>query len=661
VLFLPTWSIIHSRCWKMQVPYLARHCRVITFDGRGNGRSDRPAEAAAYAETEFAADAIAVLDATGTDRAFLVGLSLGSQRGLVLAAEHPERVAGLAVIGPALPIGVQSDRAQALSSFDARLESYEGWAKYNRHYWLEHYAEFLEFFFAHAYNEPHSTKQIEDAVGWALETTPETLIATQLGPGLDEADARRLAAKVRCPVLVIHGKRDAIRAHQSGAEFAELTRGRLLTLEESGHVPNARHPVAVNTALREFVGLPARRARPRAGSGPRALYVSSPIGLGHARRDVAIADELRALVPGLQIDWLAQHPVTAVLEARGERIHPASVELAGESAHLEREAGEHDLPCFPAWRRMDEILLSNFMVFHDVARETEYDVWIGDEAWELDYYLHENPGEKRAPYAWLTDFVGWLPTPEGGEREAYLAADHNAEMIGHVEGRPDVRDRAIFLGRPEDVVPDAFGPGLPRIRDWTEAHYRFAGYAPCEIADRSEVRAELGFRPEEKVCVVAVGGTGVGAPLLRRVIEAFPLARELVPGLRMIAVGGPRIELPPSDGVEVRGYVDALYRLLAASDLAVVQGGLGTTMELVANRRPFLYFPLRRHFEQRYHVRYRLERHRAGRCMEYGVQTPETIAAAIAQEIGREVDYVPVERDGAANAARIIAELFSSP
>jgi UDP:flavonoid glycosyltransferase YjiC (YdhE family) len=92
-----------------------------------------------------------------------------------------------------------------------------------------------------------------------------------------------------------------------------------------------------------------------------------------------------------------------------------------------------------------------------------------------------------------------------------------------------------------------------------------------------------------------------------------------------------------------------------------VQGGLGTTMELVANGRPFLYFPLRRHFEQRYHVRHRLERHRAGRCMDYAVQTPETIAAAIAQEVGREVDYLPVERDGAANAARIIAELFSSP
>src|SRR5882762_5394613 len=91
VLLLPTWSIIHSRAWKMQVPYLARHCRVLTFDGRGNGRSDRPEEPEAYAETEFAADALGVLDANETERAFVVGFSMGAQRALLLAAEHPER------------------------------------------------------------------------------------------------------------------------------------------------------------------------------------------------------------------------------------------------------------------------------------------------------------------------------------------------------------------------------------------------------------------------------------------------------------------------------------------------------------------------------------------------------------------------------------------
>jgi predicted glycosyltransferase len=396
----------------------------------------------------------------------------------------------------------------------------------------------------------------------------------------------------------------------------------------------------------------------------RALYISSPIGLGHAQRDVAIAKELRKLVPDLEIDWLAQHPVTKVLEGEGERIHPASAELANESQHIESESAEHDLHCFQVWRRMDEILLANFMVFHDLAREEQYDLWIGDEAWELDYYLHENPEEKRAAYVWLTDFVGWLPMPDGEEREAYVTADYNAEMIEHIARFPRLRDRAIFVGNTDDIVPDAFGPDLPLIRDWTERHYDFAGYItgfdPAEFADREGLRAELGYAPDEQVCIVTVGGSGVGGHLLRRVIEAFPEARERLPALRMIVVAGPRIDpasLPAHPGLEVRAYVHDLYRHLAACDLAVVQGGLTTTMELTTNRRPFLYFPLRHHFEQNFHVRHRLGRYGAGRCMDFDESTPEVIADAIAAEMGRPVEYRAVETDGAARAAAHSAEM----
>jgi len=96
VFLMPTWSIIHSRHWKMQIPYLARHCRVLVMDGRGNGRSDRPESG--YSEAEYAADALAVMDATGTASAVLVSLSIGAQRSLVLAAEHPERVEGAVFI-----------------------------------------------------------------------------------------------------------------------------------------------------------------------------------------------------------------------------------------------------------------------------------------------------------------------------------------------------------------------------------------------------------------------------------------------------------------------------------------------------------------------------------------------------------------------------------
>jgi predicted glycosyltransferase len=314
---------------------------------------------------------------------------------------------------------------------------------------------------------------------------------------------------------------------------------------------------------------------------------------------------------------------------------------------------------------MDEILIANYMLFHDVIAETPYDLVIGDEAWEVDYFLHENPEEKRTAYAWLTDFVGYLPMADGGAHESFLTTDYNAEMIEHIERFPRLRDRAIFVGNPDDIVPDTFGGDLPEIRAWTERHYDFSGYItgfdPRDFADRKALRAQLGYQPDERVCIVTVGGSGVGQHLLRRVIAAFPEAKRRVGDLRMIVVTGPRIEpesLPSVSGLEVQPYVYELYRHLAACDLAIVQGGLTTTMELTANRRPFLYFPLRHHFEQNFHVRHRLERYRAGRRMDYETASPEVIAAAIAEEIGRPVEYRAVETDGAARAAARIAELI---
>jgi pimeloyl-ACP methyl ester carboxylesterase/predicted glycosyltransferase len=677
LIFLPTWTLVHSRVWKAQIGYFARHFRVICFDPRGNGRSDRPQDPSAYDEDEFAQDTIEVMNACGVDRAVLVTLSRGAQRGMLVAAEHPERVAGIVFIGPMTPLSRLHSLPQrfmfhrlgrALSQKPPLTT--RGLGKFNLAYWRgDGYGDFVEWWAKRMLTERRSTKQIEDSIAWSHDTDGRTVAASFLGALA--ARGRRgqiaLAKRVRCPVLVIHGTDDKVTPYPDGKALAKITGGRLETVEGAGHLPHARKPVQVNLALREFVdGTPRRDPTVHRSDGrKRALYISSPIGLGHAQRDVAIARELRNLVDGLEVDWLAQNPVTRVLEAEGERIHPGSEHLANESRHMECESAEHDLHCFQAWRRMDEILINNFMVFHDIAREERYDMWIGDEAWELDYYLHENPREKRARYAWLTDFVGWLPMADGGEHEAYLTADYNAEMVEHIDAHPTLRDRAIFVGNPEDIVDERLGPQLPMIRDWTERNFEFAGYVtgfdPRSLGDRDELRHELGYRPDEKVCIVSVGGSGVGGDLLRRVIASFGDAKRRVPGLRMIVVAGPRIDpetLPQPDGLEVVAYVHNLYRHLAACDLAVVQGGLTTAMELTASRRPFLYFPLRHHFEQNMHVAHRLDRYGAGRRMEFDTAEPDVIAGAIAEEIGRPVTYREVETDGARVAAEKLAELL---
>ena len=253
LLLLPAWSIIHSRQWKAQVPYLARHYRVLTFDPRGNGRSDRPPTAEAYDDDQYVADALAVLDATGTREAVLVGLSRGGRWAVELAATRPERFLGAMLIDPALPFMAPLPREQN-NSFEEELDRSDGWAKFNRHYWLREYRDFLEFFASQAFSESHSTKQIEDMVGWGLETSPETLILTQLGaqPASRE-EVEAILRRVRCPVLVVHGADDRVRPHAVGVAVAELTGGALVTIEGGGHCPQARDPVRINLLIREFV------------------------------------------------------------------------------------------------------------------------------------------------------------------------------------------------------------------------------------------------------------------------------------------------------------------------------------------------------------------------------------------------------------------------
>jgi pimeloyl-ACP methyl ester carboxylesterase/predicted glycosyltransferase len=673
IVFLHGWQIGHSRLWKNQVPYFARHSRVITFDFPGNGGSDRPEEQSAYDILEWPSFLHAVLDATATERAVVVGLSSGAVAAIACAGIFPERVE--AVVATGHPLGVEPPYVgEWVSHFNDPVDDPESGA-WNRASVLADYPAFLRSFNAACFCEPHSTKAVEDAVSYGLETTPEAVVPqlASLRPDTIPAFAETFAGlceQVRCPVLFIHGSDDVVAPPDNARIVADRLGAEWMLVEGAGHIIGGRDPVRFNLLVREFVDRvhpPSPRSRTwrRARVRPkRALYLSSPIGLGHALRDVAITGELRALHPDLEVDWLTQHPVTALLEAKGERVHPASAHLGNESAHMESESAEHDLHCFQAYRRMDEILCANFMVLHDVLEAEHYDLVVGDEAWDLDYYWHNNPEVKSAAYAWLTDFVGFLPVPDGGPEDAFLTDDYNAEKLELIERYPRVRDRAVFVGNPDDIVPEHFGDGLPAIREWTETHFDFAGYVtgfdPAEL-DRGALRAELGWGDDDQVCVVAVGGSGVGAHLLRRLVAAQPAAARRVPGLRMLLVTGPRIDpssFPDRPGLEVVGYVPDLYRHFAACDLAVVQGGLTTCMELTANRRPFLYVPLRHHFEQQIHVRHRLDRYRAGRRVEYDEATPDALADAIAAEIGRQVDYRGVETDGAERAAARIAELL---
>jgi pimeloyl-ACP methyl ester carboxylesterase/predicted glycosyltransferase len=675
MVFVPPWVIVHSRIYKAQLPYFSERFRCITYDGRGNGQSDRPEEVAAYSLENYVADALAVMDATDAGQAILVGLSYGGLLASILAAHHPERVKAAILAGTVATVGPEHAYL-AQRNFLAKRERFEGWEKFNRAHWLADYPDFAEHFVRHICTEPHSTKQIEDGIAWAADTTgrvlAKTVEARTIPPSFDVSEA--MYRKISCPMLLLHGDDDQIQHPGRAEAVAKLVKdAEHVTLPGGGHNVLGRFPAKANTLIMDFLarklGLGAKtgakRPAGRTAKAKRALYLSSPIGLGHGRRDIAIARELRKLHPDLEVDWLAQDPVTRLLAASGERIHPLSALLASETRHIELESGEHDLHCFEALRRMDEVLIANFMIFQDAVDEGGYDLVIADESWDIDQFWHEHPELKKARLAWLTDFVGFVPMPDGGAREAFLTADYNAEMIGHIERHPGVRDRAIFVGNPEDIIARSFGKDLPEMRDWIPRHFDFSGYIlgehPETFGGRAELRHSLGYRPDERVCIVTVGGSGVGTHLIKRILQSYPLARARLPELRMILVAGPRIDpqsLAAPAGVEVRDFVPNLDRHLAACDLALVQGGLTTCMELAAAGTPFLYFPLKNHFEQNFHVAHRLDQYGAGRRMEFATSTPDMIAEAMVAALAAPTHFKPVEAEGAARAARMLADLL---
>jgi pimeloyl-ACP methyl ester carboxylesterase len=254
LLLLPTWPIVHSDFWRAQVPHLMSRYRVVTFDGRGNGASDRPVEVASYTGAVMVADTLAVLDAVEVDRAAVLSVSLGAPWAALLAVNHPDRVAASAFIAPYLPLGPQTEeRAAAEASFDTPRPRYDGWQKWNRHYWHEDWPGFLEFFFSRCFTEPDSRPNIDHFIEMGLQTTPTVMALTEDADDLDEAMAHDLARAIPCPSLVIHGDEDAIAPVSWGLALARIAGAELHVIRGGGHEPELREPDATNRLLDVFL------------------------------------------------------------------------------------------------------------------------------------------------------------------------------------------------------------------------------------------------------------------------------------------------------------------------------------------------------------------------------------------------------------------------
>ncbi|HEY7040158.1 MAG TPA: alpha/beta fold hydrolase [Methylomirabilota bacterium] len=668
LFLLPQCQVVtHSRMWKHQIPYLSRYFRVITMDPRGNGRSDRPPTG--YDLDSRYGDLVAVLEEVARPPFALVAFSCAAPLAFRYAVAHPDQLSHLVLLSGQYAESVP----QPFEERVARVirDDFDNWRTR---------------LFKRIFPEPHSLKGIEDCVAWAGETSPEVLIESLRA--IDGINVHELLAGIRVPTLALHGTQDKIVPYSHAQKMvAAIPGARLVTFDGGGHGLFGRDAVKVNRLIRDFAlgremedttipattertvppadPRPAGRRAPRS-SQRRVLWLSSPIGLGHIQRDLAMARRLRELHPDVTVDFLAAEPADRVVQHWGERLHPATRLLQNETRHFEGWSADHELHAFNALWDMDEILTANFMTLADVVERERYDLWIGDEGWDLDYFLHENPDLKRAPYAFLTDFIGVLPMRDDPTSTEFIRCwEKNAENIDHRRLHPDVRDLSIMVGDEEDVLDREFGPDLPNMRQWAREQFRFPGYTfhfdPRALRDRAALRARLGYRRDERVILASVGGTRVGRSLLRKCAEAFTLIAAQIPEARLVLVGGPRLgEDEPSWGprVEVRSYVPDLFEHHAAVDLAIVQGGLSTTMELAAVRTPFLYFPLRHHFEQQLHVARRLDRLGAGIRLDYDQTSAEALGAAMLEHLGKPVHSAEIPLDGTDRAARLLAGLL---
>jgi pimeloyl-ACP methyl ester carboxylesterase len=257
IVLLPSAPIVHSRQWKGQVPYLSRRSRVVTYDGRGNGRSDRPVDPAAYVDERYVSDLEAVLDATATDRTVLVGLCTdGVWRAIRFAAANPQRVRGIVAFGVGVPrlTAPHPHYVAAGATFDDELPTDEGWAGYNQHAWRRDYGRFVRFFFEEITSEPHSTKVIEDAVEWALDGSVDAMVAdAQAEFPLDVEAVERICTSVRCPMLLVHGTDDTCQPLGRAERLAALTGAPLVVVDGADHMIPGRHPVLANLLIRDFV------------------------------------------------------------------------------------------------------------------------------------------------------------------------------------------------------------------------------------------------------------------------------------------------------------------------------------------------------------------------------------------------------------------------
>ena len=399
-------------------------------------------------------------------------------------------------------------------------------------------------------------------------------------------------------------------------------------------------------------------------SRKKVLFISGSFGLGHVGRDIEIAKALRKKEPGVDIWWLAEDPASMVLEQAGERLVPEAKLVANSNAKLENLVQGYNVNAIKATMNSRKDWSDKAKLVAKIVEKDNFDLVIGDETYEIVIEAVSNPDYKKFPLVMIYDFIG-IDSVTDSPIDMIATYIVNRIWAKGMQAGQSLVEKNLFIGEVEDIPDRKFGFMLPNRRGLAIKNLDFVGYIltfdPTEYKDKAKVRKLLGYG-EEPLIICSIGGTSAGKSLLDLCAKAYPLLKKELPKLRMILVCGPRLSpesIEVTEGVEVSGYLPELFKHLGAADLSIVAGGGTITLELTALQKPFLYFPLKHHFEQERAVAPRCERHKAGVKMDFEKTTPESLAKEVMLNINKKVNYPSVPINGAQNAALLINQILS--
>jgi len=396
----------------------------------------------------------------------------------------------------------------------------------------------------------------------------------------------------------------------------------------------------------------------------KILFISGSLGLGHISRDLAIAKELRKHREDLEIRWLAAEPARSVVEQAGEKLVDEIDLYRNDNDQAETLAKGTRLNLFKYASRSLVSWFHNANVVKQIIKHEQYDLVIGDETYEVGVAMILKRLKLNTPFIMLYDFLGLDAMSKNPFEKLGIFIWNRLWSLDYTIFKHE-GNFALFVGELEDIPDKRFGFLLPNRREYANKYYNFVGYIvtfePDDYVDKLSIRSKLGYT-ERPLIVCSIGGTSIGKDLLELCGQAYVIAKLRIPDLHMVLVCGPRLPaesltIPQDKDLEVRQYVPNLHEHFAACDLAIVQGGGTTTLELTALQRPFLYFPIEGHSEQEIMVAGRLQRHQAGLRMSYSKSTAESLAEAITSNINGQTKNRDMPVNGAYNVVQYINQL----